>query len=83
VHVSEVGLVFWRERVQQAVVLCKQGGKAAAETILDMRANTDFTLSAAKAYEDRWMAAYGHDFGFVSDTALCPNPILFVCCCSQ
>lgn len=42
-----------------------QGGKAAAETILDMRANGDFSRAAAKAYEQRWMKYYGHDFYLV------------------
>lgn len=42
-----------------------QGGKAAAETILDMRASGDYSKAAAKAYENRWMRAYGHDFGMV------------------
>lgn len=42
-----------------------QGGKAAAETILDMRATGNFTKASTKEYEKRWMKAYGHDFAMV------------------
>ena len=42
-----------------------QGGKAAAETILDMRVSSNYSRAAAKAYEQRWMKYYGHDFYLV------------------
>ena len=42
-----------------------QGGKAAAETVLDMRSTGNFSKAAAQAYERRWMKAYGHDFELV------------------
>ena len=42
-----------------------QGGKAAAETILDMRATGDFSKQSTKEYQRRWMQAFGHDFHLV------------------
>lgn len=42
-----------------------QGGKAAALTILDMRASGDFSKQSTKEYQRRWIEAYGHDFGMV------------------
>ena len=44
-----------------------QGGKAAAETILDMRTKGDFSRAATQLYEARWMKAFGHDFSYVSN----------------
>lgn len=38
------------------------GGKAAAETIIDMHATGDFTRQSCKQYARRWYKAYGHDF---------------------
>lgn len=38
------------------------GGKAAAETILDMRRTGDFSAASCKQYERRWMSLFGHDF---------------------
>lgn len=43
-----------------------QGGKAAAETILDMRATGDFSKASCKEYARRWNAAFGYDFSNVS-----------------
>ena len=43
-----------------------QGGKAAAETILDMRVAGDFSRASCRAYETRWMKYYGFDFNNVS-----------------
>lgn len=43
-----------------------QGGKAAAETILDMRATGDFSKFSCQNYEKRWMNAFGYDFNNVS-----------------
>ena len=45
-----------------------QGGKAAAQTILDMRAAGDYSKLSTRIYEQRWMKAFGHDFAFV-----CPS----------
>lgn len=41
---------------------CVQGGKAAAETILDMRMTGDFSKASCKEYARRWNAAFGFDF---------------------
>jgi len=38
------------------------GGKAAAETMLDMRRTGDFSKASCRAYERRWVQLYGHDF---------------------
>jgi hypothetical protein len=38
------------------------GGKAAAQTILDMRRTGDFSSASAKMWERRWMSLFGHDF---------------------
>jgi hypothetical protein len=38
------------------------GGKAAAQTILDMRRTGDFSSASAKMWERRWMNLFGHDF---------------------
>lgn len=38
------------------------GGKAAAETLLDMRITGDFSKQSCRQYERRWVRAYGHDF---------------------
>lgn len=47
------------------MVVDGQGGQAAAETILDMRATGDYSKQSTKEYRRRWMAAYGHDFHMV------------------
>jgi hypothetical protein len=39
------------------------GGKAAAETLLELRAAGDFSAANTSRYERRWKEAYGHDFG--------------------
>jgi hypothetical protein len=38
------------------------GGKAAAETVLDMRSTGDFSRASCAAYRTRWMRSFGHDF---------------------
>lgn len=38
------------------------GGKAAAETMLELRSAGDYSSSNTKRYEQRWMKAYGNDF---------------------
>jgi hypothetical protein len=38
------------------------GGRAAAETVLDMRSSGDFSKKSTALYTRRWMKAYGHDF---------------------
>uniref|UniRef100_A0A7S0RJM7 FAD-binding domain-containing protein n=1 Tax=Chlamydomonas leiostraca TaxID=1034604 RepID=A0A7S0RJM7_9CHLO len=38
------------------------GGKAAAQTILDMRRTGDFSKQSCKQYERRWQHLFGHDF---------------------
>ena len=42
-----------------------QGGKAAAETVLEMRQAGNFSSAACSQYQRRWMEAYGHDFAWV------------------
>jgi len=41
------------------------GGKAAAETLLEMKAIGDYSATSTQAYQKRWMKAYGYDFGMV------------------
>lgn len=38
------------------------GGKAAGQTLLDMRRTGDFSKRSTKVYYNRWMKAFGHDF---------------------
>ncbi len=38
------------------------GGKAAADTLLDMRSTGDFSAASCAQYQRRWMNAFGHDF---------------------
>jgi geranylgeranyl reductase family protein len=38
------------------------GGKAAAETLLEMRLAGDFSALNTRRFEARWMALFGHDF---------------------
>mmetsp|Transcript_17105 Transcript_17105/g.47439 ORF Transcript_17105/g.47439 Transcript_17105/m.47439 type:complete len:498 (+) Transcript_17105:1914-3407(+) len=38
------------------------GGKAAAQTILDMRRTGDFSKQSCKSFERRWQRLFGHDF---------------------
>lgn len=38
------------------------GGKAAAATLLEMRASGDFSAANTARYQRRWMEAFGHDF---------------------
>ena len=46
-----------------------QGGKAAAETILEMRTSGDFSAASTRVYQQRWMKLFGHDFAYVSTTS--------------
>ena len=43
-----------------------QGGKSAAETILDMRVTGDFSKKSTKEYQRRWNSLFGYDFKNVS-----------------
>ena len=53
---------------------CAQGGKAAAETIMDMRTTGDYSKQSTKEYERRWIQAFGHDFHMVhSSPSLAPS----------
>lgn len=47
-------------------------GKAAAETLLEMRVSGDYSANATQMYQKRWMKAYGYDFGMVNRS----SPIL-------
>lgn len=61
------------------------GGKAAAETILDMRATGDYSRQSTKEYRRRWMAAYGHDFHMSKAGAdlIYKYPILLDACANE
>ena len=57
-----------------------QGGKAAAETVLDMRATGDYSKHSTKEYERRWIQAFGHDFHMACDPASSnPTTSLYAC----
>ena len=43
-----------------------QGGKAAADTILEMKESGDFSAASTRVYQQRWMKLFGHDFAYVS-----------------
>lgn len=51
-----------------------QGGKAAAETILDMRASGDFSKLSCRNYEKRWVKDFGYDFNNVRRRHTPKNP---------
>eukprot|EP00878_Enallax_costatus_P002001 GHUV01002165.1.p1 GENE.GHUV01002165.1~~GHUV01002165.1.p1 ORF type:complete len:505 (+),score=139.44 GHUV01002165.1:44-1516(+) len=38
------------------------GGKAAAQTLLDMRSTGDYSKASTRQYERRWKELFGHDF---------------------
>lgn len=61
------------------------GGKAAAETVLEMRELGNFSKAATQAYERRWMQAYGHDFALSKKGAelLYRFPILLDACANE
>ena len=48
-----------------------QGGKAAAETILEMKECGDFSAASTSVYQQRWMKLFGHDFAYVSARFSC------------
>ena len=48
-----------------AVLAVCQGGKAAAETMLDMRLTGDYSRQSTRQYQLRWMKLFGHDFSMV------------------
>lgn len=41
------------------------GGKAAAETLIEMKKTGDYSKEGTSGYSRRWMKAFGHDFGLV------------------
>ncbi len=47
-----------------------QGGKAAAETAISMRATGDYSAASTSQYEHKWNHLYGYDFGKVSSASL-------------
>ena len=53
-------------KLQSKEVTCLQGGKSAAETILDMRGTGDYSKKSTKEYYRRWNNLYGFDFKNVS-----------------
>jgi hypothetical protein len=61
------------------------GGKAAAETVIDMRATGDWSKQSCKAYARRWHKAFGHDFFMSQKMAdyIYKYPILLDACASE
>lgn len=61
------------------------GGKAAAQTMIDMVTNGDYSANSTKTWEDRWMALYGHDFTLSAAGAklVYHYPILLDACASE
>lgn len=43
-------------------VLVVQGGKAAAETAVNMQSTGDFSAASTAEYERKWIHLYGYDF---------------------
>ena len=48
--------------------MCMQGGKAAAETAINMQTTGDYSAASTAQYERRWNQLYGYDFGKVRDS---------------
>lgn len=46
-----------------------QGGKAAAESAINMQGTGDYSAASTRQYERRWNFLYGYDFGKVCVTA--------------
>ena len=72
----------WGQYMVQGVALMwgfneLQGGKAAAETVLDMRATGDFSKASTRAYERRWVKWFGYDFNNVRPA----SPLRRLNCC--
>jgi hypothetical protein len=65
VRVQSLDITPCTTRAEEWSDVCVQGGKAAAQTILDMRAAGDYSKLSTRIYEQRWMKAFGHDFAFV------------------
>lgn len=53
-----------------------QGGKAAAESAINMQATGDYSAASTRQYERRWNFLYGYDFGKVCVTLLLGRSII-------
>lgn len=53
------------------------GGRAAAETLVDMRTTGDFSKASTAQYTRRWMKAFGHDFPMSTKFA----ELIYRCAC--
>lgn len=61
---------MWKALCRRSLKCCvasSQGGKAAAETMLDMRMTGDYSKQSTKEYQRRWIQLFGHDFHMVRD----------------
>lgn len=61
------------------------GGKAAAEALIAMRKQGDFSKASTKRYYNGWMKAFGHDFHMSRGAAVLVynHPILLDACCRE
>ncbi|CAL5219487.1 g1326 [Coccomyxa viridis] len=61
------------------------GGKAAADTILEMRECGDFSAASTRVYQQRWMQLFGHDFAYSKKGAelIYKYPILLDACANE
>jgi geranylgeranyl reductase family protein len=61
------------------------GGKAAAETMLDMRLTGDYSRQSTRQYQLRWMKLFGHDFSMSKKGAelIYKYPILLDACANE
>ena len=56
-----------------------QGGKAAAETLLQLREAGDFSAANTRHFERKWMQLFGHDFKLVRGSCLRIHPHMPAC----
>jgi menaquinone-9 beta-reductase len=61
------------------------GGKCAAEALLELRENGDFSAASTKIFEAKWMALFGHDFKLSEKGAelIWKYPILLDACANE
>lgn len=59
------------------------GGKAAAQTVLDMRRTGDFSKRSCKQYERRVYKLFTHDFYLSQKMAEVRDSLFWVCCFSS
>lgn len=61
------------------------GGKCAAEALLELRENGDFSAASTKIFEAKWMELFGHDFRLSEKGAelIWKYPILLDACANE